>query len=129
MIEPNFAALAMAIVIAIGLGSPSNCDAVQTKDALSPAKIKRTIVKLRSLHTKLGKPKEGEWLKSHNEKGQTFSQYRNSRPNVLVGQRRKLYVQPIGDFTETDNELIATSAEFLSIYFQCEVVTNETLPE
>ena len=95
----------------------------------SVSKIKRTIPKLRSLHTKLGKPEAGQWLATHNEKGQTFSQYRKSKPNVLAGRRRKLYVQPIGDFTETDVELIAASAEFLSIYFNCEVVTNETLSE
>ena len=95
----------------------------------SVSKIKRTIPKLRSLHTKLGKPEAGQWLATHDEKGQTFSQYRKSKPNVLAGRRRKLYVQPIGDFTETDVELIAASAEFLSIYFNCEVVTNETLSE
>jgi len=71
----------------------------------------------------------GEWLKTRKENGQTFSQYRKSKPNVLAGRRRKLYVQPIGEFTKTDDELIAASAEFLSIYFNCEVVTNETLPE
>ena len=92
-------------------------------------KVRRTIPKLRSLHSKLEKPKAGEWLASHEESGQTFSQYRKSRPNVLSGRRNKLYVQPIGDFTNTDNELIAASAEFLSIYFQCEVVVNDTMPE
>ncbi len=108
---------------------PNRCPAAQSQSGLSVTKIKRTIPKLRPLHTKLGKPTAGQWLKTHQEKGQTFSQYHKSEPNVLSGRRRKLYVQPIGDFTETDNELIATSAEFLSIYFNCEVITNDTLPE
>lgn len=111
------------------LFSAAECLALQTQRGLSVTKIKRTIPKLRSLHTKLGKPKDGQWLKTHKENGQTFSQYLKSKPNVLAGRRRKLYVQPIGEFTETDDELIAASAEFLSIYFNCEVVTNETLPE
>jgi archaemetzincin len=58
-----------------------------------------------------------------------MQRYFRSRPNVLSGQRRKLYIQPIGEFTETDVDLIAKSAEFLSLYFNCEVVTNETLSE
>lgn len=129
MLRLHKVALLIALV-ATGMyfAKPRPCDACQT-EALSPTKIKRTITKLRSLHTKPGKPKDGEWLKTHKEKGQTFAQYRKSQPNVLEGRRRKLYVQPIGKFTETDNELISTSAEFLSIYFQCEVVINETLPE
>ena len=102
---------------------------MQTDGGLGVSQINRIIPKLRPLHTKLEKPKAGEWLETHKERGQTFSQYYKSDPNVFEGRRRKLYVQPIGEFTETDTELIATSAEFLSIYFQCDVITNETLPE
>ena len=107
---------------------PSHCTARQTK-SLGLTKIRRTIPKLRTLHTKPEKPKEGEWLATHKESGQTFSQYHKSSPNMLTRRRNKLYVQPVGDFTETDTELIAASAKFLSIYFQCEVEINETLPE
>lgn len=103
--------------------------AVQEDAVLSSTAIKRTLAKLRPLHTKLGKPKPGQWLATHDEKGQSLQQYMRSKPNVLSGQRRKLYVQPIGDFSDTDNELIKISAEFLSIYFNCEVVTNKTLAE
>ena len=121
------------LALILALASTAPCNACQSesenKSRLTISKVKRTIVKLRELHTKPDKPKDGEWLKTHKEKGQTFSQYRKSDPNVLSRRRRKLYVQPIGDFTKTDNELISTSADFLSIYFQCEVVINKTLAE
>ena len=121
------------LALILALASTAPCNACQSesesKNRLTISKVKRTIVKLRELHTKPDKPKDGEWLKTHKEKGQTFSQYRKSDPNVLSRRRRKLYVQPIGDFTKTDNELISTSADFLSIYFQCEVVINKTLAE
>jgi archaemetzincin len=93
---------------------------------LSTSKIRQTIRKVRPLHTKLEKPKPGQWLETHKEKGQSFNQYLRIRPNVLTIERSKLYVQPIGDFTETDQKLINTSAEFLSIYFNCEVEILET---
>ena len=130
VIRKNFLfVVIVAMTIFNGLYTPSACFACQTQSGLNVTRIKRTITKLRGLHSKLEKPKDGEWLKTHRENGQTFAQYRKSNPNVLKGRRRKLYVQPIGDFTDTDNELIATSAEFLGIYFQCEVVINETLEE
>jgi archaemetzincin len=108
---------------------PRASEAFPPQNAIGLTKIRRSIPKLRPLHTKPEKPKDGQWLPTHKEPGQTFSQYQKSRPNVLTRRRNKLYVQPIGKFTDTDNELIKTSSEFLSIYFQCEVVVNETLPE
>ncbi|QEG25210.1 archaemetzincin [Mariniblastus fucicola] len=132
MTNPKKLAHTLATVVLLSVlwsTESSPCNACQTDRGLGLSKIKRTIPKLRTLHTRLEKPKAGDWLETHREKGQTFSQYRKSKPNVLSGRRRKLYVQPIGDFTETDNGLISTSAEFLSIYFQCEVIVNETLPE
>ena len=119
----------LGIILGVLSCLPNHCTARQTKSGLGLTKIRRTIPKLRTLHTKPEKPKEGEWLATHKETGQTFSQYRKSSPNMLTRRRNKLYVQPVGDFTETDTELIAASAKFLSIYFQCEVEINETLPE
>lgn len=116
------------LVVGVSLFAPSSCDAFQ-QNGIGLTNIRRTIPKLRSLHAKPEKPKEGEWLATHKEAGQTFSQYQKSRPNVLTRRRNKLYVQPIGEFTDTDTELIAASSKFLSIYFQCEVTVNETLPE
>lgn len=122
--------LAVALIFVLTTTwSSQDGNAYQTQSGLSLAKIKRTITKLRPLHKKPEKPKDGEWLKTHKEAGQTFSKYRKSQPNVLSGRRRKLYVQPIGDFTETDQSLISTSADFLSIYFQCEVIIKERLSE
>ena len=110
------------------LFAPNRCEAIQ-RNGPGLTNIRRSIPKLRSLHAKLEKPKAGDWLSTHREAGQTFSQYQKSRPNVLTRRRNKLYVQPIGNFTDTDVELIKTSSEFLAIYFQCEVEVKKTLPE
>ena len=103
--------------------------AIQQQPRPSTNAIKKTIKRLAPLHTKLGKPKEGEWLDNHKERGQTFAQYVRIRPNVLSAARNKLYVQPIGEFTDKQKELVTLSAEYLSLYFNCEVKTLETKSE
>ena len=100
-----------------------------SKGSLTPAKIKKTIRQLKPLHQAIGEPQPGEWLASHEEKGQTFKQFVRIRPNIFTRQRSKLYIQPIGDFSEKQTELIKLSHEFLGIYFNCEVETLETRSE
>ena len=96
---------------------------------LNGSKIKKTIKTLAPIHEKLGDPKPGEWLSAHKEKGQTYAQYVRIRPNVLTRTRNKLYVQPIGEFSDSQKEIIRLSAEFLGIYFNCRVETLEIMDE
>jgi len=101
----------------------------QVKKSLTPAKIKKTIRQLKPLHEEIGEAQPGDWLHSHEEKGQTFRQYVRIRPNILTRQRHKLYIQPIGEFSEKQIQLIKLSHEFLGIYFNCEVETLDTKSE
>ena len=43
-------------------------------------RLRLTIAKLKPLHEKLGKPRPGEWLAQHEEAGQTFGEYLQTRP-------------------------------------------------
>ena len=104
-------------------------DRGQTPRPFSKSAINKSIKKLKSLHSELGKPEQGEWLASHKEKGQTYSQFLRIRPNVFTATRNKLYVQPIGTFSQKQQELIKLSAEYLSIYFNCGVTILETQDE
>ena len=101
----------------------------QIKRSLTPAKIKKTIRQLTPIHDEIGETKPGDWLESHEEEGQTFRQYVRIRPNILTRQRNKLYIQPIGEFSEKQIQLIKLSHEFLGIYFNCKVETLETKSE
>ncbi|MEM7317177.1 MAG: archaemetzincin, partial [Planctomycetota bacterium] len=96
---------------------------------LTTSKIQIAIERLEPLHSQLGEPKPGEWLASHDEKGQTYRQYRLTRPNVLTKKRHHLYVQPIGEFSELQQEMIKLSSEFLGIYYNCPVVIQPTMSE
>jgi archaemetzincin len=101
----------------------------QLNHAVNVATIKKSIKKLAPLHRKLDPPKEGEWLAEHKESGQTFAQYVRIRPNVLTSTRNKLYIQPIGEFSDKQKQLVELSREFLSIYFHCQVETLKAKDE
>jgi archaemetzincin len=90
---------------------------------LSVSQVKRTIRSLKSLDEKIPDPKPGEWLDQHKEKGQLFSKYTRIRPNVLSRERGTLYIQPIGWFSETEKRLMKSTANYLKVYFNCQVKT------
>ena len=104
-------------------------NAIQKQRSVSISAIKKTIKKLKPLHSPIPKPQPGEWLATQRESGQTFAQWLRIKPIILTPARKKLYVQPIGEFTDKQTEIIKLSADFLAIYFNCEVTTLETMDE
>jgi len=94
---------------------------------LSKSKLKKTIRLLKPLDKELPEPSPGEWLDQHDEPGQSFSKYSTIRPNVLTRQRNILYIQPIGDFSDTEKKLVRMTAAYLRAYFACEVKTLSTI--
>jgi archaemetzincin len=59
----------------------------------------------------------GDWLSIYPEKGQSFSQYLASRPNVPEGKRRVLYVRPLGSFTPAQTRIVELTAEYLEQFY------------
>ena len=90
-------------------------------------KIRQTLSKLKPIHKKLGKPEPGEWLAQHPEQGQTFLQYNRSRPVRFTAKRDKLYIQPLGNFSKQQKELVKSSSEYLACYFDCPVKILEAI--
>lgn len=89
-----------------------------------PQKLQRLV----PLHAPLEPPEPGDWLDAHQEPGQTFAQYRRSRPVRADGRRRVLYVQPLGEFTDTQRKIVALAGEYLGVFYQLPVRVNEALP-
>lgn len=106
----------------LGNGPLGNGPRGQTDDRPKRLReIRQSISKLKPIHKKQAKPQPGDWLAEHKEPGQTYQQYSRSRPITLTRARNKIYVQPLGDFSEKQKQLVKISSEFLSIYFNCEV--------
>ena len=84
-------------------------------------------VKLIPLHVKLSAPRPSDWLAQHAEPGQTFRQYLRNRPVKVDRKRRTLYIQPLGEFSQTQKKIIDATTEFMGVYFQLPVKTREGL--
>jgi len=84
------------------------------------------IEKLKPLHQPLGRPEPGDWLAEHDETGETYAQYRRGLPVTARGERRVLYIQPIGEFTAEQRRVVRLTADFMGRYFGLPV---KTLPE
>lgn len=86
------------------------------------------FAKLLPLHAKLGRPQPGDWLQKHYELGQTYEQYLRSHPVRADDQRRVIYVQPLGEFSPAEKNVVALAAEYLGVYFQLPVKVQQGLP-
>ena len=94
------------------------------RDPLMDQEAKTLLTTARQL-TELAEPigpvVPGDWLDEHFERGQSFRQYLASYPVALTPERNKIYVLPLGDFTDLQNRIVGLSAEFLALYYTCEV--------
>jgi archaemetzincin len=86
------------------------------------------IEHLRPLCEKLEKPRPGDWLAVHHEPGQTFKEYLASNPVSPLGNRRAIYLQPIGEFTPTQRRVLALTGDFMDRYFGLPVRVKDNLP-
>jgi len=73
--------------------------------------------RIRPLHHTKTKPAPGDWLAQHREKGQSFDQYRRSKPMRPNTERTTVYIQPLGDFDETQQRLVRETAELTSRFY------------
>jgi len=95
---------------------------------ITPDLLQEAIKRLHPLHRKLSKPQPGEWLFEHNEPGQTFSQYLESKPVIPCGQRKVIYIQPLGNFTQTRQQVVDLTINFMKSYFNLPVRVRDGLP-
>jgi archaemetzincin len=91
-------------------------------------KLETEIEKQRPLFRKLGNPEPGEWRSLHEETGQTFQEYLECDPTLPVDGRSVIYVQPLGEFTPDQRQVVDLTAEFLGLYFNLPVRTIRDLP-
>jgi archaemetzincin len=97
--------------------TPAPQTAVPAGGEARAAELEAVAKKLAPLFTRLGKPQPGDWLLSHLEPGQTFRQWLAAKPVNALGERRVLYIQPLGDFTAGQQRVLADTADFMSRYF------------
>jgi archaemetzincin len=112
------------------LGQQPPVKAVKPTDA----EIRAAADAIRPLHLKMEKLGENDWLARHHEAGQTFAQYRQRHKQRVCDLYSTLYIQPLGEFTATQEKLLAETTDFVSRFYgmpvkTLEVVRLEKLPE
>lgn len=66
-------------------------------------------------------PGPNDWLGAHPEPGQTFEQFRRSHPIRPDAERRILYLQPLGLFSEQQSPSLEKLRQYAAAFFQIEV--------
>lgn len=117
--------LLTALAVGLAPGCSRNSRSVERGQAKPPGeqRLESLLEQLRPLHRKLDGPEPGEWLYEHEEKGQTFAQYVSSEPVIPDDSRSIIYIQPLGEFSETQERILELTRQFLSIYFSLPVKT------
>lgn len=93
----------------------------------NPAIYQAAADKIRPLFETKKPPQAGDWLADRKEPGQTFDQYLKTDPNRRTAERSKLYLQPIGEFTEMEVSMVGKLKEFMQMFFGMEVVALEKI--
>ncbi|MHC4478289.1 MAG: archaemetzincin [Planctomycetota bacterium] len=72
-------------------------------------------------------PKPGDWLAVHRERGQTFDAFVESKSNRPGKIRRRIYLQPLGEFPQGQIPLVERLKEYAKTYFVMDVNVLEPL--
>jgi archaemetzincin len=108
-----------AVLALLALAGAGCRQAVDRPSSKSPevARLRAAIETVRPLYPLLGTADPGDWRFFSPEKGQSFSQYLTSNPNVPDGKRRILYVRPLGALTPAQNRIVELTAEYLEQFY------------
>jgi archaemetzincin len=112
----NFVKLTLIVIVAVFAGSCSRSNEPVAKKTFDSVVLRH----LAEFDVDLSKPQPGEWLYKRVEHGQTFLQYKNADPVTPGKKRRVIYLQPIGQFTSIQYNVVEYTAEYLGIFFGLE---------
>lgn len=90
--------------------------------------LDKQIKKLFPLHQKKAPPQPGDWLSVHHEPGQTFNEYLSENPSRPTEKLNTIYIQPIADFSTSQDKIVELTAEYISLYFNLPVKILDPLP-
>lgn len=115
-------------ILLLSLCALSASACAQGEEPSRVAELTDAMEKLRPLHEKLGPPRPGDWLAVHPEPGQTFKEYLDSNPLTPTEERSVIYIQPLGQFTDAQRNVVMLTSEFMGLYFNLPVEIKEDLP-
>lgn len=103
------------------------CASAVQDEADLVAGLQVAMERLRPLHRKIRTPDPADWLAQHREEGQTFAEYVRSDPVKPQGERKVIYIQPIGTFSATQRRIVNLTSEYMAGFFNLPLKTNEAI--
>ena len=95
-------------------------NAIGDLDGLPPV-LQRAFTPDKNSFDPIPEPKPGDWLAVHNERGQTFEEFKASQPNRPGRNLHVIYLQPLGDFMPEQSPSNDKLREFAAAFFAMEV--------
>jgi len=108
------------ILILIAITTLIICCAVilpQKKTVVVGNEWKKLMLQLKPLQVTMGEILPGDWLETHPEDGQTFTEYLKVDPIRPDDIRKIIYIQPIGSFNEPRQKVLNKTVEFMELFF------------
>lgn len=90
--------------------------------------LRGDIKKIEPYFKPMGIPGPSDWLRSNKEPGETFDQYIDSKPTLPTKERGIIYIQPIGNFTSQQSQIIKTTSEYIEAFYGLPVKTLAAKP-
>ena len=91
--------------------------------------LQKPYEQLKPLHNIIYRPKAGQWMTSHDEKGQAFFDYKKEKGSKLKSKNKLIYIKKVGTFTESQDKVFNKTIEFIKLYFDCQVKLLEEATE
>lgn len=115
------AASALIVCMLLGPAAAGAKEPASGKRADELPRIRQAMARIKPLHARKSKPQSGDWLDRHREQGQSFAEYAAGDPNRPNARRTTMYIQPLGDFSQTQQQLIDQTAGMLSRFYDVPV--------
>lgn len=89
---------------------------------LFSCKEKDEFEKISKTDVLLSTPQAGEWLADHPEDGQTFEAYSKLTPMKPTADKNKIYILPIGGFTQQEDSIVDLTVKYLNLFYGIETI-------
>lgn len=98
----------------------------KSRKLVSLEEIRSSMQLIASIHESKKAIRPGDWLEDHQESGQSFEQYLSSVGVRLCTRYGAMYIQPLGEFTEPEKELVNATVSFMERFFGMSVKLLES---
>lgn len=85
------------------------------------AKLEKNKQAIAPFFQLMRKPQKGDWLESKPELGETFEQYVKNKPILPTEERKTIYIQPVGKFTDLQRRVLLLTANYMRAFYNLPV--------